>query len=195
MLLVNNVIGECYDATRYQRRALSHLTHAVCHRISFAPEVKDVDLTGAMVAKKFQNTDKYEAGSYTGGKMPYPFIIRTSGVIDQCVPVKAITPHARKWNRQGLAVAVVGDFRNRAPTPVQWHTLQDFLACWHAYGLEITGHDSLEGGSSNSNKKCPGWMFGLGVLKEDARRTAKAIGSKESAKKLLETYGVIFDGV
>ena len=99
--------------------------------------------------------------------MPYTFIIRTDGSIDQCLGLKDIGPHAKRWNTQSVSIAVIGDFTRHSPTDEQWLSLIELCIELNSYGLTIHGHTELPGSSSDPAKQCPGPLLDLDQLRAE----------------------------
>ncbi len=179
---IENVINQCDDG-KPRSRKFETVDKLIVHRIG-----ESLGTTGEEIAEAFRNTSKWAAGSYTGGEIPYHFIVRTDGTIDQCLTLGDHAPHARRWNASGLAVALIGDFRSIAPTPEQWDALTRFCGLWVLYGLKLYGHDELPGGSKDPSKACPGVMLNMDTLRIEAEATAA-----EYAKTAVEWSGVSFE--
>lgn len=106
-------------------------------------------------------------GEYTGGKMPYHYVIDQAGETIQCVEHSVSTPHARSYNPKSIGIAVYGDFRKEPPTHAQLFALVKLLTtladCYpHA---RIAGHTELPNASSDPNKECPGKYLPVGRIK------------------------------
>jgi hypothetical protein len=109
--------------------------------------------------------------------MPYTFVIPRAQpedhrvIIQQCVPIGRKTPHAKAFNRRGLGVGVVGDFRTMKPTQKQRQACiwiaQRFADMAVTLGKDpiITVHSALTEGVSDPSKltggseECPGPLF------------------------------------
>ena len=168
---IRNKIDICDDG-KPRSRKFEHVDKLIIHRIG-----DTLGETGVEIA----------AGSYTGGNMPYHFVIRKTGVIDQCLTLGDNAPHARRWNASGLAVAVVGDFRVHEPTLAQREALKAFCGLWLLYGLEVVGHDELPGASKDKNKQCPGHKLEMNQLRHDA-----AAYAAQHARQCVEACGIDF---
>lgn len=112
---------------------------------------------------------------WTGGQMPYHFVILRDGTVEQALDLSDVGPHARRWNVPGLGVAAIGDFREHPPTLDQMaaaKALTAGLVAWIGRGPydAILGHDELPGGSSDPEKRCPGVHWDMGDF-----RTAVAL--------------------
>ena len=182
MKIINNIITRCDDG-KPRSRKFETVDKLIIHRIG-----ESLGTTGEEIAEAFRDTSKWAAGSYTGGEMPYHFIIRKDGTIDQCLTLGDHAPHARRWNASGLAVALIGDFRKHAPTPEQWDALKRFCGLWVLYGLKLYGHTELPGGSKDPSKSCPGNMLDMDELRREAEAHAA-----ELARTAVEWAGVSFE--
>ena len=212
MLTVRNVIKECDDRQR-RERALEGLTRQAHHRIRFAkddgerhwPDVEpipDEELTGPLVAGRFADVRQVVVGGehwadrpgrWTGGQTPYTFLGRTDGVLDQCLEVGDVGPHAGRWNIKALGIAWAGDFRMEPPTSKQWTAAVEFAALWLAWGLDIYGHSpELPGGSKDPKKECPGRLFPTEILRQEARIHPKSKLALFDAEKALLELEVVF---
>ena len=162
------------------------------HRIQ-VPGAIEGEVTGPMVAEMFRDRRPGKAGSYTGGKMPYAFVIRRNGAVDQCLRVSLIAPHARtKWSAVSLSVALVGDHRHSEPSAAQLGRSVPFAALWLAAGLDSRGHDELPGGSSDPDKECPGKLLSMAMVREEAARHPCARLDADAARAILVEFGVVF---
>lgn len=193
-LTVRDCLIECRDGKRHERLP-ERITVQAHHRISFAnaPDpIPDAMLTGPLIAAQFRDTSEFAAGSYTGGEMPYPFVGRTDGTIDQCAEVGDGTQHAAAWNARALGVAWVGDFRHTYMTPEQRAACIPFSALWMAWGARMHGHTELPGSSTNPDKQCPGQRFLLLAMRHVALRHPYAQLSQGDAEWELLRLGVVF---
>jgi len=145
----------------YARRML------IVHRCSAGENV-------AEIAEFFRSNP--EASKATGGRMPYHFAIGRGGRVEQAHRILDISPHAAKFNLEGIGVAVVGDFRFDKPTPAQWTSLVDLCHVLraHLYGPRaIHGHTSLDGASRDADKVCPGPGLDFDALRREAEEMAQ----------------------
>lgn len=192
-LIIRDLLLECNDGKITVRGDPSSL---IIHRISFAADdvhpVPDDILNGPKIAGMYRDTGKYRAGSYTDGQMPYTFVMLRDGTIDQCLPVRELGPHAKRWSWPGVSLAVVGDHRRRQPPEDQWFAVIHFSTLWFAAGLELHGHTELKGSSDDPLKRCPGEYLSMDVLRRVVARRALEIPSPEKARAALLRLGVIF---
>jgi len=178
---VEDVIAQCDDG-RLRRRDFESVTKLIVHRIG-----GELGKDAIEISKAFQDTRKYKAGSYTGGHMPYHFVINRAGRVQQALTLGDNAPHAKRYNSTGVAVALIGDFRVYPPSFEQYEALKRFAGFWRLYGLEIHGHDELHGASSDPSKACPGHLLPMSKLRSDADEVAA-----ELARAMLEFQGVTF---
>jgi hypothetical protein len=150
-------------------RRQAEVTGVVVHRIEVSQEDPSFRDTPADVARFFR---EHPVGKQaTGGAMPYPLLIDAQGQITQTVPLLRVTPHARKYNPTTVGVALLGDFRGKAPSELQRRAC--VLVCadlLHALGrtsADMFGHDELSGGSSDPDKECPGRHLPMSTLRQD----------------------------
>lgn len=193
-LTVRNCLLECRDGKRHERLP-ERITVQAHHRISFAridDPIDDAMLTGPLIAEQFRDETKFAAGSYTGGEMPYTFVGRADGTIDQCLEVGDTGPHAAAWNARAIGIAWVGDFRRTYMTPEQQAACIAFSALWMAWGARMHGHTELPGASTNPDKQCPGKLFRLLAIRHIALRHPYAQLSQGDAEWELLRLGVVF---
>jgi len=93
-----------------------------------------------------------------GCKFPYHFGIDADGSVTQVLPLDRCGVHARKWNRETIAIACFGDFRHEQPPYEQWTAAAKLCRVLEhiKLGTDVWGHDELKGGSSDPTKQCPG---------------------------------------
>jgi N-acetyl-anhydromuramyl-L-alanine amidase AmpD len=140
---------ECYQGGA---KPLLSPTLLVVHRISLAAiEVPDELLDGPTLARKFRT--HFELRPVTGGLVPYHFLVRWDGLVEQLLPLEVCGAHAKEANAKSWAVAVVG---TTAANEAQQAGL--LRVCRWLLGkrpLEIVGHTDIEGASSDPDKRCP----------------------------------------
>jgi len=120
----------------------------------------------------------------TGKRMPYHFVVLSDGVVEQAVKLKFEAPGALKLNKNGIQLAVLGDFRRETPTPEQLKAVQElclFLVAWNK--CSITGHTDSPGASSNPNKICPGKHLSASWI---TLRVKEALEEKAKAELLKQ---------
>lgn len=143
--------------------------------------VSNLGRTAEQICDRFLNDP--EVAKYTGGEIPYTFIIEEDGTIKQCLPIDDVGQHARRWNTIALGIAVIGDFRHEDPTPSQWVSLVDLLvALCEAWAVDPTeavrGHSELKGGSIDPEKRCPGGRLDMVRLRDEVASLIKEIGRR-----------------
>lgn len=153
------------------KRHLENISCIVLHRI-------DVGETPEQIAQFFASNPEY-----TGGGMPYAFVIDRKGDVFQCVPVLRIAPGAKALNRPGIQVALIGDFRKEAPKKEQWEATLQLCAAFHSHAKIVTGHteDKTLKVSVDNDKVCPGRYFDLDKFRQQlnirtAAQTVRAMG-------------------
>lgn len=184
MLKITDQTKECDDGI-LKIRDLDTVNRVVIHRIA-----ESLGLYAAAIAKSFKDTSTpTSAGSYTGGEMPYTFVIGKDGHVEQALEIGEIGPHARMWNRVGIGVACIGDFRKAPPTPEQYAALVDLctLLGWWLGGINLVGHTDLKDASSDPKKECPGRFLSVQKLAVDVRNN-----QRKMAQDLLKLLGVVF---
>lgn len=159
------------------RRRAGSIDRIIVHRIEVSQEDSTFGDQPAEVIRFFATHPIGQRA--TGGKMPYPILVDATGGITQCLPLMVISPHARKFNQRSIGVALVGDFRTRAPSAAQRQSTVGLLAhLVHRLGLPVAaicGHDGLDGGSADPDKVCPGRHLPMGPLQADVA-AALAVG-------------------
>jgi N-acetyl-anhydromuramyl-L-alanine amidase AmpD len=120
----------------------------------------------------------------TGRRMPYHFVISSSGVVSQCVSLSIKAPGAIKLNPAGIQVALEGDFRKKAPSVAQALAVADLvteLLSWKPT-LRVVGHTDSAGASNDANKICPGKH----LVPANVKLAATALLDKQRAARLLK---------
>ena len=160
-----DVISQCDDGKHRDRVPFTDIDTIAVHRIG-----KSLGEDAVTICRRF--IDDPEVAKYTGGEVPYGWIIGAGGTIWQCLAISDVGAHARRWNKQAIGVACIGDFRKHDIPEVQYKRLIHLLACLQ-FGfprdLEIKGHDELPGASSDPNKKCPGDKLPMGAVRSSVR--------------------------
>lgn len=154
-----------------QQRPRADIRGVVVHRIEVSQEDASYADTAPEIARFFAEHPIGVAA--TGGAMPYPLIIDAYGEVTQTVPLRYVTPHARRYNASTVGVACLGDFRTQPPLPLQRAALLCICAALvEIFGLtakDLHGHDELYGASHDANKECPGHLLPLAALRKDVR--------------------------
>ncbi len=156
---------------RLKTREAAEVTGVIVHRIEVSQEDPSYGDTPSEVARFFR---EHPIGQQaTGGDMPYPLLVDRDGNITQTVPLRFITPHAKAHNPRSVGVGVIGDFRERPPSPLQRAaTIAVCAALIGRFGLQadaISGHDELQGGSNDPDKICPGRYLAPADLRDEVR--------------------------
>ena len=147
----------------------------VVHRIG--PKLGEVNVHGAEdIASAFSKHHEW----HTGGQMPYNFVIREDGVVEQALAMNDAGMHSLKFNASSIGVALIGDFRTAPPTAAQLEalTLLSMLwvqHCWARGKFDkvdalVKGHDELPGASSDKNKACPGYKLDMKALRASVEK-------------------------
>lgn len=171
-MVIIDQIDACNDG-KDRPRELTKIDRVIIHKIG-----PSLGSTGAEIAKAFRDTSTpYSAGRYTGAEMPYTFVIRQNNgnIIDQCLKLTDVGPHAKRWNTSGIGVALIGDFslKGEPPTNDQWCSVIELCTVLYGYGLSIHGHTELPGSSSDPAKQCPGPLFDLDMLRSEVHFRAE----------------------
>lgn len=163
--LLSNETGDVFKTRSYKS-----IQGLAIHRIG-----SSVGRNGLEIARAFQDTSKYAAGSYTGGKCPYHFIIRDDeyGTVDQLVAIYDVAPHSAYWNHSYIGIACIGDFRAHPPNSAQWEScvnLCAYLLLGLPDGISIMGHTELPHSGKDPDKECPGKFWEMEKFRKDTRR-------------------------
>lgn len=143
---------------RWPKRSLAAIREIVVHRFSLKG-ISHEKLTADEVADFFEREPMW-----VGVRMPYHFVIRTDGTIEQALPLGVVGHHASGRNRNSVGIAVIGDFTKKMPTKAQESSL--YILCRvikDKIGQEakITRHRPM----NDPDKDCPGKLFDLeGIL-------------------------------
>lgn len=103
------------------------------------------------------------------GKMPYTFIVKKDGEVEQALPLTYVSPGAVNLNTNFIQVAAVGDFRKTPLTVKQSSALVTLCRalCTITDTFDVRGHMETDGASGDPKKDCPGEhlrMAGLRAL-------------------------------
>jgi hypothetical protein len=177
MKLVRCDVRFVWAQSQGDKRCATNIDRIIVHRIEVSQEDPTFGDHPAEVIRFFATHPIGQKA--TGGKMPYPLLVDPSGVITQCLPLGVVSMHARKFNQRSIGVALVGDFRTRAPSAAQRQTLV-WLGAHLLHRLQlpveaVCGHDGLDGGSTDPDKECPGRYLPMASLRADIA-AALAVG-------------------
>lgn len=85
----------------------------------------------------------------------YHYVIKRNGVIQFACDLENISPHVGMYNRQGLGICLVGDFREQKPTTQQIQSLKllvpNLMKFLNLESKSVKGHKEL----SNTSTECP----------------------------------------
>lgn len=187
-LAVRNVIAEC-DLGKPHRERTGCIDYIVIHqhgsRLSKWPTPIDDAVSLARA-----HAEHPELAGVTG-RMPYHFVVRADGIVEQAVGCRMNTPHARRWNNTSVAVAVLGDFNVESPTSMQWQASIELATslCSYFALARVVGHHgrepfTLPGSSSDKTKVCPGEAFPL-------ERFIKTVGSLAAWCEDPRKFGIV----
>ena len=165
---------------RFKAREPADVTGVIVHRIEVSQEDPSYGDTPVEVARFFR---EHPIGvKATGGDMPYPIVVDRDGNVTQTVPLRFITPHAKAHNPRTVGIGVIGDFRKAPPSASQRAAVIAVCAALLTrFGLpveSISGHDELQGGSSDPDKICPG----PGLSPADVRNEVRAFLATRAAE-------------
>ncbi len=139
-----------------KHRPLEKIDHIVIHR--FDLRIAGADIRDAKaVAYCAQDTTPFAVGAYTGGRMPYHFVLFRENVY-QGLKLTDIGAHAVNYNTRSVGIACLGDYRRVAPSPMLFHAAVELAAMLkHEFPTAtVRGHDELPHGSTDPGKRCPG---------------------------------------
>jgi hypothetical protein len=182
MLRLVNRIEECDDGLHKMRPGTS--IEGITLHMFAVPSVIDA----AGIASFYRQNRQW-----TGGQMPYTYVVLPSGVIEQALPIWEIGPHALRWSAPTIGVVHIGDFNKHAPPAEQWASSVDLVAelcsaleldplARDAGGVHVVaGHTERPRATKAKNKDCPGKLFPLTEYREQVRDA-----QRESAIQRLE---------
>jgi N-acetyl-anhydromuramyl-L-alanine amidase AmpD len=154
-----------------RERDESQIDTIVIHRVGKDHKTKaNLGDTGPEIARKFLHDPAI--AKYTGGQNPYTFYIGADGTIWQALPVDEVGNHARAWNKRGIGIACIGDFREVSPPNAQFEACfnlcEYLLKCLGLKHAAVGGHSEFGATATNSpRKECPGRMFDLPFLRHE----------------------------
>jgi N-acetyl-anhydromuramyl-L-alanine amidase AmpD len=129
------------------KRDMGLIEVIVIHRNSVARNIVEV--------AEFYRDNK-EEGPTTGFRQPYHFFIKQDGTVEQGHSLETIGAGAAGRNRNGVHIALDGDFRKNLPTPAQLAALTALCAALCS-GLGLDPMRCLEAHSTDpAIKLCPG---------------------------------------
>jgi hypothetical protein len=173
----------------------SDLTCLVVHKTSVAARedpwnldpVPDGACTAVELARRFRRPNHY-----TGGRVPYHFLIDRFGAVEQMVPLGARGTHAKGYNYASVAVAYLGE----QPTPEQLAALVAICSLLVPLnsGLDLVGHTQLPGASADPHKVCPSPHLDLAWLRQAAETAAPSgwrLLNRPHVEELLVGAGVV----
>ena len=151
------------------------------------------------ISKAFQDTAEGQAGSYTGGNMPY-HLIGARDNVQQALALAEKGAHARKFgNMWGIGFAQIGDFNRETPPLDMWqravdacamivpwlapHTAEmiDCLPNYLCTGIPVVGHGEVPSAYGKTSGKrqpsgteaCPGRHWDMNEFRQDVTRVLR----------------------
>jgi hypothetical protein len=194
-------INNCIQEQTREPLQRSVIEGVVVHRIG-----KELGLTGHEVARSFADTStKFSAGSYTGGRVPYTFLVRPDGQVDQMLALYDVGPHALRWSTRSIGLACSGDFRKHKPTAEQWLAASQMataIRMWIGPTCWVEGHTDLPDATKDKTKECPGRLWDMrafrGEVHQAAEQDSEALMSVMTRaqlsweiEKLIKLHGII----
>ena len=198
---VTNCIAQLDDG-RHRQRSPERLTNILIHRVG-VDLINDRKVgdgrTGPGIAEAFL---KDPIGQYTGYQNPYTFYVNVVGHIWQALPIDEVGAHARAFNRKGLGIGCIGDFRVESPSDGLWGGL--LVLCEYLLrGLSLRPGDVIghtEAGlraTASSGKQCPGAKFDLDLFRKELAGRWTAPANEEDrvaieAEARRENHGIVW---
>jgi len=147
--------------TSARRRDLTEIRHLVVHRAG-GPDWPRLALPLVTALRPY----------WYRQRVPYWAFVEANGRVVVTQGLDVIGPHAGKYNRPGLGIAVIGDFTREAPPEAQRQALLQLLQ-WCCERLElgasaVVGHSELgRDATKDPHKHCPGHLLDLDQLRAD----------------------------
>lgn len=162
---IHDLTAACQRSWHNERHVEGLVDTVLVHRIAVSEDA-------AGVAKWFETNPEgieVSSGSKTGkGKMPYHFVIKRDGTIEQALRLNVRGPHAQSWNGRSVAVVLIGDFTKETPPTEQLEALEwlsRYLALALSPELRVYRHDELAG-AAGPGHICPGPKLDLSRVKQ-----------------------------
>lgn len=165
MISIINRIEECDDG-RHKKRKGDRIEGITLHMFA-VPGIHDA----AGIARFYRMRKEW-----TGGQMPYTYVVQPTGDIEQALSIFEVGPHALRWSSSTIGVVHIGDFNKHPPTPEQMHASLDLVAeLCAAFELDptgmdddgvpiVAGHTERPRATRAEKKICPGALFCPGAL-------------------------------
>ena len=190
---------------RQRERDPDRITKIFIHRVGVDLKTKrkvgDGE-TGPSIAKAFQRDP---IGKWTGYANPYTFYMNDVGHVWQALPLDEVGAHARAFNRKGVGIGCIGDFRVKSPTDDMWGGL--LVLCEYLLrGLalqpwDVIGHtEAGRAATASPEKACPGDKFDLDFFRSElAQDWVRPLNAEEARaiqeRARREDHGVVWDGI
>lgn len=195
MVPIINISQDFDDGNAALRQPWSARIIAI-HRIWFDDWRYGEQHSAREICERFVSDPKI--ARYTGGELPYPFLVDAGGVVTQALTIGDIGKHAAVWNSEALGVGIIGDFRKHGILHRQLDSVIELCAeLCAAHGIQplrtisvdlrngktatafgVSGHDELPGATHSPDKQCPGKYIGMNNLRfsigEEMIRAARA---------------------
>jgi hypothetical protein len=161
-----------------------HLTPYVSHSIRSLDEI-DTVMIHRIEPEVGEDADAIMDWfmSIEHSSMPYTFVVRRDGTLEQAVDLWRVTPHGLMWNRRAVSVAVIGDFRTLSelgdepahnttgcnPSDAQVQAV--ISVCLHLQNalqkpLLVIGHTMAPNATRDRKKVCPGSLFPIETVRK-----------------------------
>lgn len=176
-----------------KRRSKEDIKGIVVHRIEVSQEDSSFGDSPEEVIRFFADHPRWSKA--TDATMPYPLVIEADGQLTQTLPLELLSYHAVAANPDTIGIALIGDFRTKAPSKAQWQSLvvlcaqllQSLGADGSSLEESLRGHDEVVGGSRTPDKECPGRELSMTRLRE---AVSEALAKDDSLSQWPIVWGL-----
>lgn len=102
---------------------------------------------------------------WTGGQMPYTYVVCPDGSIEQALPLGEVGPHALRWSVPTIGIVHLGDFNKYTVPSAQWRASVELVAelcCAQSFSsTEVAGHTERPDATRSPDKVCPGRLWDM----------------------------------
>lgn len=168
-MVIQDKIADCAPYLgRISHRSLRQIAHITIHRVD---PIMMSDALGMPLSNDIVGVAKGDAHLKEVGGLAYTFCVLPDGTIQIGRPLSHCTPHALGRNASGCGVAMLGNFDLYKPAKAQWDAAVELVAhLCRELPLEpskVEGHDEINGGSHDTNKRCPGSFWPMSSFRAD----------------------------
>jgi len=147
--------AECDDGKHRQRGV--KITGVMMHMFG-VPGVHDA----SGIARFYRHNPEW-----TGGQMPYTYVVDQFGGVELALDLGEVGPHARRWSAPHVGIVGVGDFNASKPRQEQWESAGIVCALLsRAYDCPVFGHTETPGATKYPGKQCPGRHWPMGEFRD-----------------------------